>query len=77
MQWDVILRGAKVFDGTGGPGEVVDIAVREGRIAAKGANLPADSAKAVHESLCKALRQHRERRDHDLGAPVLISAVPS
>ena len=49
MHWDVILRGAKVFDGTGGPGEVVDIAVRDGRIAAKGANLPADSTRAVHD----------------------------
>ena len=49
MHWDVILRGAKVFDGTGGPSEVIDIAVRDGRIAAKGANLPADSAKANHD----------------------------
>ncbi len=50
MQWDLIIRGAKVFDGTGSPGEIVDIAVRDGRIAAKGVNLPTESAKVVHEA---------------------------
>ena len=49
MQWDVILRGAKVFDGTGSPGEMIDVALRDGRIAAKGMNLPAESASAVHD----------------------------
>jgi len=50
MHWDVIIRGAKVFDGTGSPGEIVDIAVRDGRIAAKGVHLPAESATSVHEA---------------------------
>ncbi len=50
MQWDLILHGAKVFDGKGGPGETVDIAIRDGRIAARGDHLPRDSAKAVQDA---------------------------
>lgn len=49
MQWDTILRGAKVFDGTGKPGELIDIAVRDGRIAARGDRLPDSSAREVHD----------------------------
>ena len=49
MQWDTILRGAKVFDGTGSPGQVMDLAVRGGRIAAKGDNLPEEAAAQVHD----------------------------
>ena len=49
MQWDTILRGARVFDGTGGPGESLDIAIRDGRIAAKGIRLPVESAASVHD----------------------------
>lgn len=37
MQWDLLIRGAKVFDGAGGPGRMLDVAVRDGRIAALGA----------------------------------------
>ncbi len=49
MQWDTILRGAKVFDGTGGPGQVIDLAIRGGRIAARGDNLPEEAADQVHD----------------------------
>ncbi len=40
MQWDLIIRDAKVFDGTGGPGRVGDIAVSQGKVAARGERLP-------------------------------------
>ncbi|NCF34372.1 MAG: amidohydrolase family protein [Proteobacteria bacterium] len=40
MQWDLIVRNAKVFDGTGAPGRVGDIAISEGKIAARGGRLP-------------------------------------
>ena len=40
MQWDLIIRNAKVFDGTGMPGRVGDIAVSKGKIAARGGRLP-------------------------------------
>jgi len=48
-QWDLILHGAKVFDGTGGPGEQVDIGIRDGRIVARGDHLPRESARAVRD----------------------------
>ena len=44
MTWDLIVRNAKVFDGSGGPGRVTDVAVREGRIAAMGLDLPVAAA---------------------------------
>jgi len=50
MQWDLIIQGAKVFDGSGGPGEVLDIAVRDGRVAALGAALPEDAATSIHNA---------------------------
>ncbi len=50
MQWDLVIQGAKVFDGAGGPGEVLDVAVRDGKIAALGAALPTESAAATREA---------------------------
>ena len=34
---DLLITGATVFDGSGGPGALVDVAVTDGRIAAVGA----------------------------------------
>ena len=50
MQWDLLIRGAKVFDGSGGAGRMLDIAVRDGRIAALGTDLPEAAAKDVHDA---------------------------
>ena len=45
MSEDILIRGGTVIDGSGRPGEIADIAVRDGRIAAIGRSLPASSAK--------------------------------
>jgi N-acyl-D-aspartate/D-glutamate deacylase len=45
--WDVLLRRARVFDGGGGPPQTLDIAVRDGRIAARGVDLPPQAAARV------------------------------
>jgi len=37
--WEVLIRGARVFDGTGATALVEDVAIHDGRIAARGANL--------------------------------------
>ena len=50
MHWDLLIRGAKVFDGSGGPGRMMDVAVRDGRIAALGTDLPEAAAKDVHDA---------------------------
>jgi N-acyl-D-amino-acid deacylase len=39
--YDLVIRGGTVFDGLGGPGRVMDVAVAGGRIAAFGPKLPA------------------------------------
>ncbi len=44
MQWELVIQNAKVFDGSGGPGRQLDVAVRDGRIAALGENLPLEAA---------------------------------
>jgi N-acyl-D-aspartate/D-glutamate deacylase len=45
--WQVLIRGARVFDGTGGPSAVEDIAIARGKIAARGPGLPLDRAEQV------------------------------
>jgi N-acyl-D-aspartate/D-glutamate deacylase len=42
--WDVLLKNAQVFDGTGTPPVVQDVAVKDGRIAAMAPNLSAVQA---------------------------------
>jgi len=50
MQWDLVIQNAKVFDGSGKLGKVLDVAVSAGRIAALGQGLPADKAHSVHDA---------------------------
>lgn len=50
MMWDVLIRGAKVFDGSGGPAERVDVAVQGGNVVAKGHGLPVGNATSVEEA---------------------------
>ncbi len=50
MSWDLIVKNAKVFDGSGGPGRHLDVAVQNGRIAALGEHLPEDSAAQVEDA---------------------------
>jgi len=45
--WDLLIRGAKVFDGSGEPPRVEDVAVHDGRIAARGVSLPESGAAEV------------------------------
>ncbi len=39
MHWDLLIHGAKVFDGTAKPGELLDLAVKDGHVVAKGLSL--------------------------------------
>ncbi len=45
--WDTLISGALVFDGTGTAPAQLDIALREGKIVAKGSSLPASQAGEV------------------------------
>jgi len=45
--WQVLIRGARVFDGTGGPSAVEEIAIADGKIAARGHGLPLNRAERV------------------------------
>src|ERR1700674_220657 len=47
MTWDILIRGGTIIDGSGRPGAISDITVRDGRIAALGRSLPAGSAKVI------------------------------
>ena len=40
MSWDLVIQGARVFDGLGKTGQEIDVAVKDGKIAALGDNLP-------------------------------------
>jgi len=47
MTSDIVIRGGTLIDGSGRPGEIGDIAVRDGRIAAIGHSLPESAAKVI------------------------------
>jgi N-acyl-D-aspartate/D-glutamate deacylase len=47
LEWDLLIRGARVFDGTGAAPVIEDVAVRDGRVAARGANLAPERAARV------------------------------
>lgn len=47
MAWDVLIRGGLVVDGTGRPGEIADLAVAGGRIAAIGPRLSGVADKVI------------------------------
>jgi N-acyl-D-aspartate/D-glutamate deacylase len=48
--WEVLIRGARVFDGTGATALVEDVAIHDGRIAARGVNLAPERAQSVVEA---------------------------
>lgn len=48
--WDLLIKGAKLFDGSGQLPEIHDLAVRDGRVVARGENLPAGHANTVIEA---------------------------
>lgn len=53
--WDTVICNATVFDGSGGPGAQLDVAIRDGRIVAKGTGLPTAGAQVVHDAAGKYL----------------------
>ena len=48
MNSDILIRGGTLIDGSERPGELGDLAVRGGRIAAIGRSLPTDAAKVIN-----------------------------
>src|SRR5262249_14028832 len=47
MNWDIVVRGGTVIDGSGSPGTVTDVAVAAGRIAALGRSLAGRAQKTI------------------------------
>ncbi len=45
--WQVLIRGARVFDGTGAAAIIEDVAIHDGRIAARGVDLAPERAQHV------------------------------
>ena len=43
-QWDLLVTGAKVFDGEGTPGRIEDVAIKDGVVAARGRDLPREAS---------------------------------
>lgn len=51
-QFDILLQGGKVYDPRTGKIEEQDVAVKDGVIAARGKNLPADAATVMDVTDC-------------------------
>lgn len=49
-QWDTVIAGGLVFDGAGAPPVVEDIAIKDGRVAMRGADLDRSQADTVIEA---------------------------
>ncbi len=49
-QWDTLIRGALVFDGSGAPPVTEDLAIANGRVAARGPGLDPAQAREVHDA---------------------------
>src|SRR5213595_933337 len=47
MEWDILIRGGLVIDGSGRPGARADVAVAGGRIAHIGPGLAGDAARLI------------------------------
>ena len=47
MTEDIVIRGGLIIDGSGRPGEIGDVVVRNGRIAAIGQSVPESSARVI------------------------------
>jgi len=47
-KYDLLIRGARIFDGSGGPSVVGDLAVKDGRIAATGSLFAEDATEIVN-----------------------------
>src|SRR6266404_293697 len=47
MEWDILIRGGLVIDGSGRPGELADVAIAGGRIARIGAGLAGDAGRLI------------------------------
>src|SRR6266850_8303860 len=47
MSDDIVIRGGLIIDGGGGPGEIADVAVHDGRIVALGRSLSTGSARTI------------------------------
>lgn len=43
-QWDLLVTGAKVFDGEGTPGRIEDVAIKDGVVTARGRDLPREAS---------------------------------
>ena len=54
MQWDLVITGGRVVDGTGNPWYVADVAIKDGRVAAIGPLCSASGSDARAGSSCAA-----------------------
>lgn len=50
MQWDILIKGATVFDGSGQPPRVEDVAIKDGKIASRAKSLDASRADRIIEA---------------------------